>query len=480
MSMMDRAEDGAIRGVIRGFLWLALLAIRLVWATLRSLWNLPRNIRLVWREIRFGPKRCEICEADLGGFDYCGVCGSLQDVPGAEGVRMTLEESISVPKPKIPLAYYDWARRLSFAAATISIALIFAFSSFMYVLFLLFPQTSGVTDGVTLGRAIGTLLLYCANAAVFCAPALYFMAHRWRIPFSLKSALLWSLVAVIFALISGQSTASMGWLMQGLNFVMLLCLGITVVLVLLQVIYPYLLVNQAKRWDEFFVSSLSQIGYAGRPGGQLSLSSLDPKLVEIGQLGEQQTAEAARGSLESKSILFNSIMDKSAGGLGDLDHAVVVGNQLILLDSKRWRSAYYQVSQGNVLRDGEPFEGGNISLSQWANHYRRVFGPEIQVRGFVILTNPAAIIEGNPMLSPDVELVSLPDFAKRLESIRDANTALPNAQVVRYFSNLLASDSAAINSAQMELTPLDSYLTSKNLKQDLRNLFRRFTEPPQL
>jgi hypothetical protein len=84
------------------------------------------------------------------------------------------------------------------------------------------------------------------------------------------------------------------------------------------------------------------------------------------------------------------------------------------------------------------------------------------------------------MLSPEVELVSLPDFAKRLESIRDANTALPNAQVVRYFSNLLANDSAAINSAQMELTPLDSYLTSKDLKQDLRNLFRRFTEPPQL
>lgn len=477
MSLMDRAENAAFRGLFQMLKWAFKMAIYLVWASMKALWFLPKNVRIVWREIRFGPIRCEICEADLGGVAYCGVCGSHQGIPGAEGAKATLEEAVSAGPAKIPLNYYDWARRISFGSATVSIALTFGLYLLIALVFVLFPGQSG-NASTGIGGLLTTIAIIAITPAVLCAPALYFMANRWRLPFSLRSALLWSLVSLFFVSISANSSFTSGGLFQVVNIVVLAGIVLTVALVLFQVAYPYLLPNQAQRWDEFFVASLSQIGYAGRPGGQLSLASLDPELVEIGQQGEQQTAEAARGSLESKSILFNSILDASAGGLGDLDHAVVVGNQLLLLDSKRWRSAYYRVSQGNVLRDGQPFEGGNISLGQWAAHYRRLFGSEIQIRGFVILTNPAAIVEGDPRLSQDVELISLSEFVETLEQLKNQNTALPNANAVRYFANLLSDPQASMDSAEMDLTPVDSYLVSKDLRQDLRNLFRRPSGPP--
>jgi len=234
------------------------------------------------------------------------------------------------------------------------------------------------------------------------APAVFFMNRRWTLPFDLRSAAVWILVSLFFLLGVMRAFYTSNWVFTILLVTMLL----TILLVIFQLVFPFLIRGQRVRWEEFYSASMVEPGYVGQPGSALTIASLDAEKVSSGQHGEQVTAQASRGSLEKKTLLFNSLVHPQHPELGDLDHALLIGNTLVVIDSKRWRSGLYTNSMGNVLRDGEPFMGGTISLGHWVD----LMASELDVSrvlGFVVMTNPSSIIGGSGKLSDNVQLITL-------------------------------------------------------------------------
>ncbi|MBB4684444.1 J domain-containing protein [Amycolatopsis jiangsuensis] len=69
----------------------------------------------------------------------------------------------------------------------------------------------------------------------------------------------------------------------------------------------------------------------------------------------------------------------------DVDHAVLCGRRLVLVESKQWLPGHYETTRdGRLLRNGRPFRGGGSRLAESLERYRDLL-PGVAVRGAMIL-----------------------------------------------------------------------------------------------
>ncbi|MDR7300335.1 J domain-containing protein [Haloactinomyces albus] len=69
----------------------------------------------------------------------------------------------------------------------------------------------------------------------------------------------------------------------------------------------------------------------------------------------------------------------------DVDHAVLCGRRLVLVESKMWLPGHYTVDDGGTFRrNGRQFRGGGTRLPEGIASYRELL-PEIEVRGALVL-----------------------------------------------------------------------------------------------
>ena len=69
----------------------------------------------------------------------------------------------------------------------------------------------------------------------------------------------------------------------------------------------------------------------------------------------------------------------------DLDHAVLCGHRLVLIESKSWLPGHYDVDgDGSVLRNGHPFRGGTVNLPDRLAAYRALL-PDAEIRGALLI-----------------------------------------------------------------------------------------------
>lgn len=69
----------------------------------------------------------------------------------------------------------------------------------------------------------------------------------------------------------------------------------------------------------------------------------------------------------------------------DVDHAVLRGGRLVLIESKLWLPGHYEMDEhGEVWRNGHPFRGGAIRLPEGVAAYRELL-PGIEVRGALVV-----------------------------------------------------------------------------------------------
>lgn len=69
----------------------------------------------------------------------------------------------------------------------------------------------------------------------------------------------------------------------------------------------------------------------------------------------------------------------------DVDHAVLRGHRLVLIESKMWLPGHYEMDEhGDVWRNGHPFRGGAIRLPEGVAAYRELL-PGIDVRGALVV-----------------------------------------------------------------------------------------------
>lgn len=136
--------------------------------------------------------------------------------------------------------------------------------------------------------------------------------------------------------------------------------------------------------------------YFGSAGASLTHQAHNPEYADkgvnassakIGLEGERSTSLMLREWIEDKpgAVLIDSAhirgwgkeeLDEETGVIdgGDTDHLLVIGTEVILIDTKRWKSKkkYTVDDDGSVLRSGQPFPGGKVRPSQarhlWLNY----------------------------------------------------------------------------------------------------------------
>lgn len=69
----------------------------------------------------------------------------------------------------------------------------------------------------------------------------------------------------------------------------------------------------------------------------------------------------------------------------DIDHAVLCGKRLVLIESKLWLPGHYETDEdGRLLRNGRAFRGGGSRLTESLAEYRRLL-PGVALRGAMIV-----------------------------------------------------------------------------------------------
>ncbi|KAA2264928.1 DnaJ domain-containing protein [Solihabitans fulvus] len=69
----------------------------------------------------------------------------------------------------------------------------------------------------------------------------------------------------------------------------------------------------------------------------------------------------------------------------DVDHAVLCGQRLVLIESKMWLPGHYVADdEGALWRNGHPFRGGAVRLPEGVSAFRELL-PDVEVRGAVLI-----------------------------------------------------------------------------------------------
>jgi hypothetical protein len=120
---------------------------------------------------------------------------------------------------------------------------------------------------------------------------------------------------------------------------------------------------------------------------------------EPDQLAERVTAQAIGDYLLRLpgTRAFHGLT-RPGSVFADVDHAVLRGRRLVLVESKMWLPGHYEADDdGSIYRNGHGFHGGAVHLPRAVAAYRRLL-PDVEVRG-VLVVHPSRA----GLLSTDVE-----------------------------------------------------------------------------
>ena len=98
----------------------------------------------------------------------------------------------------------------------------------------------------------------------------------------------------------------------------------------------------------------------------------------------------------------------------DVDHAVLCGRRLVLVESKRWLPGHYEIDEdGTVYRNGHLFRGGSTRLADGVAAFEALL-PEVEVRGVLLLypNRAGEITTEEPVEDAVIEPCTPEDFVR--------------------------------------------------------------------
>jgi hypothetical protein len=127
-----------------------------------------------------------------------------------------------------------------------------------------------------------------------------------------------------------------------------------------------------RRTRRAFVAEFGERTVFGRPGAELA--------------GERITAELLKTYLTRlPGVRIFHGLSRPGSVFADIDHAVLCGRRLVLVESKMWLPGHYTMDAASRLwRNGHPFRGGTVQLAEGVAAYRELL-PDIEVRGVVLV-----------------------------------------------------------------------------------------------
>jgi hypothetical protein len=136
--------------------------------------------------------------------------------------------------------------------------------------------------------------------------------------------------------------------------------------------------------ERIFTHEFRTFNLFGAPGTRL-LPSEDEPVKDCSQ-SEWMTLDLLSGYLGQipAARIFHGLAWPGSSK-AEVDHAVLCGRKLLLIESKLWPAGHY-TSDGNggLLRDGESFEGASLRLSRTVAAYQMLL-PRVQVEGIVLV-----------------------------------------------------------------------------------------------
>jgi hypothetical protein len=97
----------------------------------------------------------------------------------------------------------------------------------------------------------------------------------------------------------------------------------------------------------------------------------------------------------------------------DVEHAVLCGRRLVLIESKMWLPGHYDVDEaGDLWRNDHPFRGGSVRLPGQIDALRRLW-PELEIRG-VLLIYPNRPGEVTTDITGDIPPMAPAGFIKEI------------------------------------------------------------------
>jgi curved DNA-binding protein CbpA len=122
---------------------------------------------------------------------------------------------------------------------------------------------------------------------------------------------------------------------------------------------------------------------------------------ERGQIAEQLTAQLLAKYLTRLpgARIFHGLAWPGSV-FADVDHAVLCGRRLVLIESKLWLPGHYAADpdvDGELWRNGHPFRGGHTRLPEGVEAYRELL-PDVEVRGALLIypSRAGQVTTGDP------------------------------------------------------------------------------------
>lgn len=205
--------------------------------------------------------------------------------------------------------------------------------------------------------------------------------------------------------------------------------------------------------------------YFGSAGAGLSHQAYHPKYnstkinrrsAKVGIEAERKTSNMLREWCRKhpNAVLVDSVHIAGFGDTevnvetgviegGDTDHVLIIGNEIIIIDTKRWKSkrAYSISDKGVVLRStgkGKPkrsFPGGRINIRAALAIWRKYMGKSSRVTGLICINADKVFVQRDKNWYSSsfrvVEAEKMLDFLdKRYEKITHDNKTIINTELV--------------------------------------------------
>lgn len=138
---------------------------------------------------------------------------------------------------------------------------------------------------------------------------------------------------------------------------------------------------------------------------------LKPELAKVGLDAERSTTKLLRKWMKDKPgvVLVDSahirgwgkeeVVDEELGLIdgGDTDHILIIGSEVILVDTKRWKSKrnYTVGDDGKVLRTGKPFPGGNVHMREAIHMWLDYLHEDASLTGIVLINAEETVVFRN-------------------------------------------------------------------------------------
>lgn len=163
-------------------------------------------------------------------------------------------------------------------------------------------------------------------------------------------------------------------------------------------------------------------------------AGIDAGLAKVGLAGEHKTSKQLREWIKDKPnvVLVDSVhikghgkeeLNEETGTIdgGDTDHLLIVGNVVILIDSKNWKKKrkYGVNEKGVVTRSGKPFPGSNVRITQAMYLWKKYLDPHrVTTRAVINITSEEVfVVRDVNWWKQSFKVVAMPDLFEILDKI---------------------------------------------------------------